>query len=250
MSNQETDVPKRKKRKKRKNNTLKYLILFTAVFSVTLFAISYFVDLLTPDADVAIGNSEPITLSGSDMSIEEKTIDERLRWIQEEDELPSLGVNEPQLYKPQDLAEQKEIEKEPKEIKKVIEKPKKINYDEVIADNKTLETKPIKKEQNQKIDFIKADFRKAAETSGVVPKPIKPVNSISKVFIGHFSTVEEAVEAQNNIVRENLDVIPFVKAVSNYYVVQIGSFSDKDKAEALADKFKSRGYSSRVISDN
>ena len=244
MQNQPHTKPIKTKKHKRKSNIFQYILLFAVVFSVTLFGMSYFVDVYSPDVDVAIGNSEPVTLTGSYINQEERTIDERLRWIQEEDELPSAGANEPKLYSPEE--EEQEIA-DKGIIKKIIELPKKRNYDEDIPQEETVAQKE-NEQKKDKIDYLKMDFRRAAEDSGVITQPKK--NTPSKVFIGKFSTVEEAVETQNNIVRENLEVLPFVKSVNNYYVVQVGSFSEKEKADALALTFKQKGYPARVVSEN
>ncbi len=255
MQEQHNEQPKRR-RKKKKNHFFQYFLLFACIFALTLFGLSYIVDSFSPDVDVAIGNSEPITLSDSDIALEEKTIDERLKWIQEEDELPSAGEKEPKLLEPDNEYNNDSTEDSGRN-KAVIEAPKKKDYDEKPkkTDNNTEEkVKKAPAPNKQQIDYIKADFRKAAENSGVIPLPKKTdmssKSSINKVIVGTFSSVDEATVARDNIIRERLNIIPFIKKTANGYVIQAGTFDNKDNANELASQLRSKGYSAKVQSDN
>lgn len=235
---------KRKKRK-RNGNAVQYLLFFALMFSLALYGVTYIVDSYSPDVDVQIGNSEPITLTDEDMSINEKTVDERLKWIQEEDELPSVIENEPHLYS------QEEVDKTSEEgkSKQVIEPPKKQNYDEQKKEDISVvaQTPETKTKEKEKSDYLAMDLKRAAQNSGVIPKPTPLV---SKVVVGKFSSLDEALNIQNKLNGENLNVSPFIKAVKNYYVVQVGSFSDKERADSLSSELKAKGYSSSVIYEN
>ena len=83
-----------KKRRKKRKSFLGYICFFFLVFFFGLFVISYFVKSYSPDVDVTIGNNEAMTLSETDMDVEIKPIDERLKWIKMEDEMPSVAVRE------------------------------------------------------------------------------------------------------------------------------------------------------------
>lgn len=236
-----------RRRKKKKNHSLQYFLLFLVIFVITLLALKNIVTSYTPDVDVQIGNNDSAVLTSSDMPVEEGTIDERLRWIQEEDELPSAGENEPKLFKTP--SEDIETEKKESKIKKVIEQPKKIDYDEKVASENDSETngrKTFSETKKTKNDYLSADFRKAAESSGVIPKP---KSNVSKVVIGRFSSLEEALSAQNKVSAEGLNVVPFIKAIKNQYVVQVGSFSEQERAEALKEQLRAKGYHANVISE-
>ena len=63
-------------------------------------------------------------------------------------------------------------------------------------------------------------------------------------------SLEEAMAVQNKVTIEESSIIPFIKAIGSTYVVQIGSFSEQEKANALAEKMKNKGYSVKVISEN
>ena len=43
---------------------------------------------------------------------------------------------------------------------------------------------------------------------------------------------------------------PFVKAVNGSYIVQLGSFSEKDRANALVSKLRAKGYNPKVNYEN
>ena len=81
---------KKKKKKKKKANYFSYLYLFSFVFICALLCLSYAIKSYSPEVDVAIGNNDNYTLNYSDVDMEVKSIDERLKWIQMEDELPTV----------------------------------------------------------------------------------------------------------------------------------------------------------------
>lgn len=214
---------KRKRRKRRRNNGLGYLLLFALVFTSALFGLSYAVKFLSPDVDVAIGNNESTPLNESEMDVEIKTIDERLKWIQMEDELPSVSIriSQDRVENKQDknkIEEKKDNKKEAapkKDIAEIVNKEEKAN--------------------------IKTDFRFSKNN---VNTPV--VNQISKVYLGKYETIEEAVKIQHQVSSEETEIVPFIKAINGKYVVQIGSFSDSERAKTLVNKMKSKGYPAKI----
>ena len=81
----------------------------------------------------------------------------------------------------------------------------------------------------------------------VIPKP---KHSITKVYLGNYKTLEEAVEVQEKIKALDTGVEPFVKTVNGHYIVQLGSFADGDRAGMLADKLKQKGYYPKINYEN
>lgn len=222
-------VRKRRKRRRRKN-ALGYLLLFVFVFFLALFGLSYLVKSFSPDVDVAIGNSESLTLNNADSDSEIKTIDERLKWIQMEDELPSVSIKpSKENIKPNDKSTIKEQTQEPKkeESKKEQQKSDKIKLSE------------SKKEH---LDFRLPKNITVAEPQGQKPKT-------SKVYIGKYNSIEDAIKIQHKISLEESDIIPFIKNINGQYVVQIGSFSDSNRATTLVNKMKTKGYPASVVID-
>jgi len=233
MTEPVNNIPIRKKRKKSKKS-FGYLYLFAFVFLGALAGLSYIVKSYSPDIDVAIGNNEALTLSDSDMEVEIKSVDERLKWIQMEDEMPTVALrdteNNSKKDKDKSLKEEDKIDKQnPDEVKKE-KKPPVPAFSEI----------PVKK----------PDFRtsySAKNMSNVIPSPVP---SVTKVYLGNYASIEEAMAVQSKISSEEPDLNPFIKAIRDKYVVQLGSFSDPEKASALVVKLRQRGYSPKINHEN
>ena len=224
MSNPNLENKNPIKRKKRKNKkSFGYLYLFAFVFFVVLIGLSYILKSYSPDIDVAIGNNEALTLSESEMGVEIKSIDERLKWIQMEDEMPSVAKrdNEEKQEEKTDVTEDRSVEK--------AEKPPIPSIEDI---------------KNQR-----PDFRNISPATPVIPLPERPV-TITKVYLGSYSSLEEAMIIQNKISNEEPELEPFIKAIRDTYIVQLGSFADKEKATALIIKLKEKGYNPKIISEN
>ncbi len=224
MSNPNLENKNQIKRNKRKNKkSFGYLYLFAFVFFVVLIGLSYILKSYSPDIDVAIGNNEALTLSESEMGVEIKSIDERLKWIQMEDEMPSVAKrdNEEKQEENTDVKDDKPVEK--------AEKP------------------PIPSIEDIKTQ--RPDFRNISPATPVIPLPERPV-TITKVYLGSYSSLEEAMIIQNKISNEEPELEPFIKAIRDTYIVQLGSFADKEKATALIIKLKEKGYNPKIISEN
>ena len=221
MSNSENNTPLKRKKKKNKRN-FGYFYLFTFVFIIVLISLSYILKSYSPDIDVEIGNNDALTLSESEMDVEIKSIDERLKWIQMEDEMPTVAKRENEEKPKDEKEENKSIESETEPPKPSIE--------------------DIKQQR--------PDFRNISPaTPPVIPLPERPITA-TKVYLGSFSSLEEAMEIQNRIKHEEPSLEPFIKAIRDTYIVQLGSFSDKEKAEALIIKLKDKGYTPKIIHEN
>ncbi len=222
MQNSENNNPLKRKKKKRKQN-FGYFYLFTFVFIIVLIGISYILKSYSPDIDVEIGNNDALTLSESEMDVEIKSIDERLKWIQMEDEMPTVAKRD------NETQDEEEKQKENIETEKQIIKPPIPSIEDI-------------KEQ-------RPDFRSISPATPVIPLPERPA-TITKVYLGSYSTLEEAMAVQSKIVNEDSSIEPFIKAIRDTYIVQLGSFADKEKADAFIIKLKEKGYAPKVISEN
>ena len=80
------------KKNKKQSHFFSYLYLFAIVFLGALWGLSYIIKSYSPEIDVTIGNNDSFTLNDSEVDMEIRTIDERLKWIQMEDDLPSVSV--------------------------------------------------------------------------------------------------------------------------------------------------------------
>lgn len=224
-----------KRRRRKKKSIMGYVYLFTFVFIAALLGLSYLVKSYSPDVDVAIGNNESMPLSESDMEVEIKSVDERLKWIQMEDEMPSVAIREAVESTEKAIKEKKEknfvepkIEAEP--IFKKEEKIPKPSISEIVS---LPVAEPV-------------DFRSSVKTP-VIPAPVP---SLTKVYLGSFSSVDEAMNIQQKIAGDIPDAMPFIKSYNGAYIVQLGSFSNKNVADTFIMKVREKGYSPKVLYEN
>lgn len=233
-SNKKNSPVKPAKKRKKKKINFGYLYLFTFVFLAAFFGLSYIVKSYAPDTDVSIGNNDSLTLNDSDMDVEIKTVDERLKWIQMEDEMPSVAVRENE--------KQNEFTYEETGFDDTKDEP--LTTNEQDKKDKNIIPRP----NINDIEKQRPDFR-TSSVSEVIPKPQAPDTTVAKVFLGKYSTVEEAMKIQEAISSTEPDIIPFIKAVNDYYIVQLGSFSDKEKAHALVTRMQTKGYNPEIINE-
>lgn len=235
----------KQRKKRRKKSFLGYLLLFLIVFISCLVGFSHFVKSYSPDVDVSIGNVEEMTLSESDMDFEIKSIDERLRWIKMEDEMPSVAVRTTE----ENEARNKQIEKQKE---KKAKKSKKSKMEEEIETAKVdVLRNDYRKSSPAKIELSdvlkdKVDFRKQ-EVKPIVPLPTP---SMTKVYLGYYSSLEEAMSVQEKIAGDFPEIAPFLKNVGGSYMVQLSSFSKPETANLFVERVRTKGYNPKVMKTN
>ena len=225
-----------KAKKAKKKKKFGWLYLFVFVFILALVSVSYLVKYYSPDVDVAIGNSEDLTLNSADIEYEIRPIDERLKWIQMEDEMPSVSIKKEKAksydYLFGEQNSKGEISKDKKEVEsKKVKQPPKVKMEDV-------KQKSAKSEPLALNDSI-LSHKKAAPTAA------EPTVTITKVYLGSYASLDEAIEAQHKVSASGLAVSPFVKAVKDKYIVQVGSFYDSQKADDLVSSMKAKGFSAK-----
>lgn len=207
-------------------------MLFIVTFLISLIVITYFIKSMSPDVDVEIGGEEVQQTSESSESGIKKAIDDRLRWIQMEDNMP--GVSKRDEYSDENLTEEP-ANGAPK--------------------NKTKEEKS--KQQNDReleaIEYVNPQMHKTTTSTPPTPAPniatsVEPVK-MSKVYVGSYATIEQAIQAQNNLMNSSASVSPFVKEVNGMYVLQAGSYANAGKAESVSRELNSLGFSARVVKE-
>ena len=248
-----TTKTKKAKSKKYKRNYL-YFYLFAFAFLAALASFSYLVKSYSPDIDVNIGNNDSLTLSESDMDVEIKSVDERLKWIQMEDEMPTVALrNSNHQENPLNIDFLPTMEEE--NIEAELRKKEQINKTVVSPPTPTI----------RDIQAAIPDFRTQTSISsnnvvvakGPIPLPTRPQpivsqahTTISKVYLGEFASLEDAMATQQTITEKDSTIVPFIKATNGTYIVQLGSFYEKEKAEALALKVTSMGYVPKIQTVN
>ncbi len=199
-------------------------LLFIVTFLVSLVVITYFIKSFSPNVDVEIGgeaeNVEQTTINDTDSDVKQ-AIDDRLKWIQLEDNMPTTeDKKQSEEYNNEDEAE------------------------EVKA------TEKIKKSKNEELDAIELDTT-AKPQKLKPPVPAQPQTAtppkMSKVYVGSYTTIEQAIQAQNKLMNTSTSVSPFVKEVNGVYVLQAGSYANANKAEEISREINSLGFSARVV---
>lgn len=83
-----------------------------------------------------------------------------------------------------------------------------------------------------------------------IPQQTTTSNTVYKVFIGSYSTLEQARVAQNIVQDANLGVTSFVKTLTNgTYTIQVGSYSDVSKAQNLTNELKRNHFPARMVQE-
>lgn len=210
-------------------------VLFIVTFLVSLIVITYFIKSMSPDVDVEIGGEDVQNIEEqSSESDVKKAIDDRLRWIQMEDNMPGVSKRE------DGTSEEIDYEHDAKESKTVNSDKKQssasnANNNELAPIEYVNEPEPQHQELNPPVP--------------AVPKPAVEQFKMSKVFVGSYPTIEQAIQAQNQLMSTTVSVSPFVKEVNGVYVLQAGSYADAGKAEAVAREINSLGFHARVVKE-
>ncbi len=75
-------------------------------------------------------------------------------------------------------------------------------------------------------------------------------STVYKVFIGSYSTLEQARVAQNIVQDANLGVTSFVKTLSNgTYTIQVGSYNNLEKAQSLTNELRRNHFPARMVQE-
>lgn len=213
------------------------IALFIITFLITLMGVTYLIKSFSPNVDVEIGGEEISNEVSEDpdepQSEFKKAIDDRLKWIQLEDNMPGVS-------KRSDEEKTEEVEYETSSVKK--------------------KTEPEISTKSEELAGSEITLPKASEPEYVNPQnvrtapPIPKVTTVepykmTKVYVGSYATIEQAIQAQNHLMNTPVGISPFVKEVNGAYVLQAGSFASVTKAENVANQIRQAGFSARVVSE-
>ena len=116
------------------------------------------------------------------------------------------------------------------------------------------DTEPLNSDAKVKIEDVKQKNVKSEPLAlndsilshkKVTKTMTEPSVTITKVYLGSYASLDEAIEAQHKVSTSGLAVSPFVKAVKDKYIVQVGSFYDSQKADDLVSSMKAKGFSAK-----
>ena len=201
------------------------IIVLLFVFALSFVGFGYLVNKYSPEVDVQIGDN-----TSYNPNEQVANIDERLKDIQEEDN--GLDEEAPVSEKIEPKKQDKDSEAE--QVMKKTEKKE--------------EKKEDKKETNAPKPTV------APSQAPPIPKKSEIANQAasttkSRVFVGYYNSLEDAVIAQKELNDLIPGVNPFVKELSGYYIVQIGYYSNNEKAEEMYNKIKKLRYPAKIITE-
>lgn len=208
-----------KYKKDKKNNYQSLFLLFLTAFLVMLLFFTAVARHLSPDVDIAIGDEEEVEPKETGLGVK-RFIDDRLKFIQQEDQ----GV-----------------------VKQAIDK--KVE-DETIKERMTEDT--LVPELDEKVVIPYAIQKQEVEkpVQKVETKPVTPTyNKILKVCVGKYATVEQARVAQSILQDSDVGVSSFIKMVNGSYTLQVGSFTERSKAEQLLNELLRNSFPARIIQE-
>ncbi|MDD3435777.1 MAG: SPOR domain-containing protein [Candidatus Gastranaerophilales bacterium] len=217
---------KKKKNDKSKNSAL----IFVTTFFVTLLLFTAVAKSLSPDVDVTIGEDTQTDAKETGLGVK-KFIDERLKAIQIDDNSAGVSIkNEPNQrnYKEKTLDEYTQETEEAMELPSEKRKKSALNEQE--------EEIPLRAVSAPKL------ANKDLSTPFESPK-------ISKVYVGRYATVEQAKVAQEILLDSGINITPFVKNIGGAYTLQVGSYTNRTKAEDLASELQRNNLPARIVQE-
>ena len=216
-------------------------VLFIVTFLVSLIVITYFIKSMSPDVDVEIGgeDTQSTPVEESSESDVKKAIDDRLRWIQMEDNMPGVSKREDGT-----TGGDVEYESSDKDKSRNLNE----NADKQKEENKqnSSELAPVEYVNPQQHQpALQPPIPSEPNASQPAAEPFK----MSKVYVGSYPTIEQAIQAQNKLMNTSISVSPFVKEVNGTYVLQAGSYANAGKAETVSREINSLGFHARVVKE-
>lgn len=210
-------------------------VLFTITFLLTLMAVTYVIKNYSPNVDVEIGgeSENAMTYDESGDIEPKKAVDDRLKWIQLEDNMPGVSKREGEEDSKDETAVEQNVSTQNKEEEQQTEQK------EQTANEITLPAEEVSIPQNN-------DNR--------VKSPVQLENTarpfkMAKVYVGSYTSIEQAIQAQNKLMETNLAVSPFVKEVNGTYVLQVGSYANMTKAETLVQEINAAGFNATIVQE-
>lgn len=229
--------------RKKKTQQNKLMFIFLSTFFITLITLIYLATAFTPKIDIEISDTnraEQAIPSDEEMvaEVEYKSIDSRLKDIQMDDKFQNEESFSTDIVENLKKMKEEAIAKQMKSVQIV-----------------NTETDHIQLKPNEE---IKLDLPKLATPNH--PKsyttqqsqPIKkqtpaPQTKLTKVYVGKYAEFEQAALVQESLVKSSLVSAPFIKNLNGYYVIQVGSFSNMEAAQNVAELLISNGYSAKMV---
>lgn len=226
-------------KKKKNNGSKKGLLVFVTTFFATLLLLTIIARGLTPNVDVSIGDDANAEPGESGLGVK-RFIDDRLKMIQMED--AGEGSSEKSENKKTAKYDDESFDSFSRELDEKVSLPKQRNDSEAVSEDE---------------DYGYSDPTQNSQTAQTPPRPkaIKNLSTpitttkMSKVFVGNYSTVEQAKVAQGILLDSGFNITPFIKDLGGSYTLQVGSYSNRSKAEGLSAELLRNNFPARVVQE-
>lgn len=220
----------RYKKKKKTNNKDGLLIGITSFF-VTLLLFTIIAKSLSPNVDVTIGDESETDAKDTGLGVK-RFIDDRLKMIQMEDNSAGVSVKTDDGKTP--TYNDDSFNKFSQELEEKVSLPSKKGA----SDDVTLDEEPVYPTVHTPPRPSNKDLSTPFET----PKAVK-------VFVGRYSNIEQAKVAQGILMDSGLNITPFIKDMGGSYTLQVGSYSNKNKADGVASELQRNNFPARVVQE-
>lgn len=226
-------------KKKKKDNSKNGMLVAVTTFFVALLLFTIVAKSLSPDVDVTIGDESETDAKETGLGVK-KFIDERLKMIQMDDN--SAGVSIKNDNKKVSGYGYESTSEYPQESEEKINIPTKNNKAD--DDMDSVDEEPV--QLTQPVQSVRTPPRPKGRDLSATPFESP---KMSKVYVGRYSTIEQAKVAQEILVDSGVNITPFVKDMGSFYTLQVGSYSSRAKAESLASELQRNSFPARIVQE-
>lgn len=230
-------------KKKKKTDSKNGMLIFVTTFFATLLVFTVVAKELSPNVDVSIGDDSQTDIKENGLGVK-KFIDERLKMIQMEDNSAGVSTKDKNSNGYDDAS----FNKYSKTVQEVQDsKQTKDIYDEPIS----LPSSKQNKKQTQDSNAPTATPPRPNSSDAYKPfdAPVPKASGISKVYVGRYSTIDQAKVAQEILIDSGLNYSPFIKNLGGYYTLQIGSYTNRATANAVMTQLQQNSFPARISSE-
>lgn len=203
--------------KKVTKNPNEGIAIFVSAFFILLLLFLGIAKQISPDVDVTIGDDNQSNTET--VGIDKNNVDDRLKLLQMED---NGMAGEDEMFNPE------------------------LDEKVVIPDKKGTKQEPAKQEEPVKLPEKEVVTPKPEQSATPAPKTTQQAVT-AKVVVGYYATREQAEVAKGIIAESGLNISPFVRSIGGAYTIQVGSYSTREKAQAVANDLLRNNYPARII---
>lgn len=211
--------------------------LFMATFIVIFIIIVVLIMKFSTKVDIEYTKGESL-VSNQENELyddEQRKIDKRLIFLQQEDRMPNSAKVPVDNKIKSEIEEIKNLSQKEKMDKVHKIQEKKVKQNSIAATTTTQEKK-------HPLAQLKEDILKEEPQTREDDQFDLNVVIMSKVLTGRFSTFDEAKRVQALVKEKNPNRKPYVRKVGDVYSVQVGSYQDFAVAKKVAREVKAQGF--------